>query len=296
MYLCTSKIKSKQSIHRQYAIMMLITTVKELKDVIFRIKSNGKSIGLVPTMGALHKGHLSLLQKARSENEVVVCSIFVNPVQFNNKEDLEKYPRTLEQDQKLIENVADIVFAPTAAEVYPIPPAEKYDFGSLETVMEGSFRPGHFNGVATIVKRLFDWVMPDKAYFGEKDFQQLAIIREMVRQYDIDLEIVGCPIVREESGLAVSSRNQRLSEKQRQTAANVYRILKEAKMQPSRNAAEIKDFITKEVAKIKEFELEYIEISDVKSLQPVSQIVSGQAVACIALYIGGVRLIDNIIF
>lgn len=276
--------------------MMLVTTVDELKDVIFRIKSSGKSIGFVPTMGALHKGHLSLLQRARSENEVVVCSIFVNPVQFNNKEDLEKYPRTLEDDQKLIEGVADVVFAPTAAEVYPTAPTEKYDFGSLETVMEGRFRPGHFNGVAIVVKRLFDWVMPDKAYFGEKDFQQLAVIREMVRQYALAVEIVGCPIIREDSGLAISSRNQRLSPAQKQISANISRILQEAKKQPSRDAAEIKSFITKEIAKIQEFELEYIEIADTKSLQPVTEIVPDKTIACIALYIGGVRLIDNIIF
>ena len=209
--------------------MLVINKVQELKEIQRRLHEEGKTIGLVPTMGALHSGHYSLLERARQENDIVVCSIFVNPVQFNNAEDLEKYPRTLEQDLAYIEKVADIVFAPTVDEVFPTPPTEKYDFGTLETVMEGAFRPGHFNGVGVIVKRLFDWTEPHRAYFGEKDFQQLAIIQELVRQYAINIEIVPCPIVREASGLALSSRNARLSETDRTTAAKIHQILESSR-------------------------------------------------------------------
>ncbi|MCQ2285527.1 MAG: pantoate--beta-alanine ligase [Bacteroidales bacterium] len=275
--------------------MVLIQTVDELKTVIFRIKSSGKSIGLVPTMGALHKGHMSLLKKARSENEVLVCSIFVNPVQFNNKEDLEKYPRTLEKDVEFIKDVVDIVFAPTPEDVYPEAPTEQYDFGALGSVMEGAWRPGHFNGVATIVGRLFQWVQPEKAYFGEKDFQQLAIIREMVRQKNFPVEVIGCPAVREENGLAVSSRNQRLSAEEQQIASNIYRILQEAKKRNTLPVSDIKAFVTNEIEKIKEFKLEYFEIADAKTLQPVNEVVPQTTIACIALSLGGVRLIDEIL-
>lgn len=276
--------------------MILIKTVEELDKVIFRIKSNGKSIGLVPTMGALHDGHLSLLKKARQENEVVVCSIFVNPVQFNNKEDLEKYPRTLENDIEFIKNITDIIFAPSVEEVYPEAPTEQYDFGELGNVMEGAYRPGHFNGVATIVKRLFDWVKPGKAYFGEKDYQQLAIIREFVGKYAIPVEIIGCPTIREESGLAISSRNKRLSAKEKETATNIYRILQKAKENADMPIEKIKELVYKEIEQIPAFKLEYFEIADAKTLQPVSTVKRGSTIACIALYLGGVRLIDEILF
>ena len=274
--------------------MILIKTIEELTNVLFRIRSSEKSIGFVPTMGALHQGHLSLLQRARKENEVVVCSIFVNPIQFNNAEDLAKYPRTLERDVEFIKSVADVIFAPEPEEVYPEIPTEKYDFGDLGKVMEGAYRPGHFNGVATIVNRLFNWVKPDKAYFGEKDYQQLAIIREMVRQKQIPVEIIGCPTVREESGLAVSSRNQRLTAEEKVTAANIYRILQEAKRNSNLPVNQIKQLVVSEIEKIKEFKLEYFEIADAKTLQPVDKVTEGNTIACIALYLGGVRLIDEI--
>ena len=185
--------------------MLVITTVNELVEKASAAKGSGKSIGLVPTMGALHDGHLSLIRRAREENDVVFVSIFVNPVQFNNQDDLVKYPRTLDRDLELIGDLADFVFAPSVEEVFPTPPSEEYHFGPVEEVMEGAARPGHFNGVGVIVGRLLRWVNPDKAYFGEKDYQQIAVIRELKRQIGVPAEIVCCPIVREANGLAMSS-------------------------------------------------------------------------------------------
>lgn len=275
--------------------MLVVKTIDELKDVVFRIKSNGKSVGLVPTMGALHDGHLSLLKRAKAENEVVVCSIFVNPVQFNNPVDLEKYPRDVEGDLKLIQPYVDVVFTPTAEEVFPEPPKEVYDFGQLDKVMEGAFRPGHFNGVGIIVKRLLDWTNPDKAYFGEKDYQQLVIIKHLVKQYQLKTQIVPCPIVREASGLAMSSRNQRLSVEDRMKAANIYRILTESLDLKEAPVQEIKDFVINEINKIDGFKLDYFEIVDDMSLQPVEfKDLSTGIIGCIAVYVGEVRLIDNI--
>lgn len=275
--------------------MLVVKTVDELKDVAFRVKSTGKSVGLVPTMGALHEGHLSLLKRAKQENEVVICSIFVNPVQFNNPVDLEKYPRDVEGDLKKIEGLADIAFTPTPEEVFPEPPKEKYDFGQLERVMEGAFRPGHFNGVGVIVKRLFDWTTPDKAYFGEKDFQQLVIIQHLVKEYKLPILIVPCPIVREESGLAKSSRNERLTAEQRSTAAEIHRILKESVELKTKSIAEIKQFVVDEINKISAFRLDYYEIVDDKTLQSVTDTDKSEGIiGCIAVYIGEVRLIDNI--
>ena len=275
--------------------MLVIKTVEELQEVMFRVHTSGKSVGMVPTMGALHDGHLSLIKRARRENQATVCSIFVNPTQFNNKEDLEKYPRTLDNDLKLIEDYVDIVFAPTAEEDYKEPATEKYDFGDLEKVMEGPMRPGHFNGVAIIVKRLFDWVKPEKAYFGEKDFQQIAIIKSLVKQYHLDIEIVPCPIVREASGLALSSRNKRLSEYEHTQAANIYRILKESVALGKTDTAEIRQFVADEIAKVDTLRLEYYEIVDGETLQPIRNLDdTDSVVGCITVYCGEVRLIDNI--
>lgn len=275
--------------------MIVVTTVEELKDVVFRIKSNGKSVGLVPTMGALHDGHLSLMKRAKKENEVVVCSIFVNPVQFNNPVDLEKYPRDVEGDLKLIKPYVDVVFTPTAEEVFPEPPKESYDFGQLDKVMEGAFRPGHFNGVGIIVKRLFDWTNPDKAYFGEKDYQQLVIIKHLVKQYQLKTQVIPCPIVREASGLAMSSRNQRLSAEDRVKAAEIYRILQDSLSLKEEPIQDIKDFVVKEINKIEGFKLDYYEMVDDMTLQPVEfWDLSTGIIGCIAVYVGEVRLIDNI--
>ena len=206
--------------------MKVIHTIEDLQAGLSVLKAQGKKVGLVPTMGALHAGHASLVKRSVNENDVTVVSVFVNPTQFNDKNDLVKYPRTLEADCKLLEDCgATLVFAPSVEEMYPEPDTRQFGYAPLDTVMEGAFRPGHFNGVCQIVSKLFDAVKPHRAYFGEKDFQQLAIIREMVRQMKFDLEIVGCPIVREEDGLALSSRNARLSSDERENALNISRTL-----------------------------------------------------------------------
>lgn len=274
---------------------MLIKTVQELQKALAAARSDGQTVGLVPTMGALHEGHLSLIKRARTENDICAISIFVNPTQFNNAEDLEKYPRTLEADLELVKDYADFVFAPTAEEVYRVPATEKYDFGPVEQVMEGPARPGHFNGVGIIVKRLFDWVQPTRAYFGEKDFQQVAVIKTLVRQCALNVEIVPCPIVREDSGLALSSRNKRLTSDERTKAANIYRILKASTQLETTDVAEIIKFVTDEIAKIDIFKLEYYEIVDGENLQPIRSLNdSDSVVGCITVWANNVRLIDNI--
>ena len=273
--------------------MKIINTVEELMETAVRERAAGKSIGMVPTMGALHEGHLSLIRRAHEENDVVFCSIFVNPVQFNNAEDLAKYPRTLEADVQLIGDLADYVFAPTVEEVFPVAPTEVYDFGTVANVMEGAARPGHFNGVGVIVRRLLEWTRPHKAYFGEKDYQQIAVIREMCAQCRILAEIVPCPIVREPNGLAMSSRNRRLSEHEFETAANIHRILEESKKLHS--VPEIQQFVETEIAKIPEFQLDYFEIADAKTLLSTGTLDNPNGVmGFITVYVGPVRLIDNI--
>jgi pantoate--beta-alanine ligase len=275
--------------------MVLIDNIEKLKEVVFRIKSNGKSIGFVPTMGALHAGHLSLIQRAHSETQVVVVSIFVNPIQFNNPDDLLKYPKTLDQDLELIQEYTDIVFAPTVEEMFPSEPSEKYHFGDLESVMEGASRPGHFNGVAIIVRKFFDYIKPDKAFFGEKDFQQIAIIKDLVKQENIDVTIVPCPIIREENGLAMSSRNQRLTDEEKEIASNVYRILNQSLALKESTTKPIINFVVSEILKINEIKIEYFQIVDDLTLQQIDVFESEQgAVGCIAFYVGDVRLIDNV--
>lgn len=275
--------------------MVLIDNIEKLREVVFRIKSNGKSIGFVPTMGALHAGHLSLIQRAHSETQVVVVSIFVNPIQFNNQEDLIRYPKTLEQDIALIQEYTDIIFTPSIQEMYPTEPTENYHFGNIENVMEGASRPGHFNGVGVVVKRLFDYVTPDKAFFGEKDFQQIAIIRELIKKEHIDVTIVPCPIIREENGLAMSSRNQRLSLEEKEIASNVYRVLNQSLALNETSTKSIIDFVTSEILKINEIKIEYFQIVNDLTLQPIDLLENEEgAVGCIAFYIGNVRLIDNV--
>jgi len=277
--------------------MILIETIEKLKEVLFRIKSNGKTIGLVPTMGALHDGHISLIKKAKSENQVVVVSIFVNPVQFDNPIDLERYPRDLEKDLLLIESFTDIVFAPKAEEIYPTAATEKFDFGGLENIMEGASRPGHFNGVATIVKRLFDYVEPNRAYFGEKDFQQLAIIRMLVEQLKLDITVVSCPVVREQNGLAMSSRNQLLSFAKRNFGAKVYNIVKKSKDLGTPNVKKITDFVESEIKKLEPVKLDYFTMVNDATLQPVESLEDAKGVvANVAFFINDVRLIDMIRF
>ena len=277
--------------------MKLIQTISELRAELDAFRKAGKTIGLVPTMGALHAGHASLVKRAVAENEVVVVSDFVNPTQFNDQNDLLKYPRTLEADCALLEKCgATLVFAPSVEEIYPEPDTRQFSYAPLDTVMEGKYRPGHFNGVCQIVSKLFLIVEPDRAYFGEKDFQQLAIIREMVRKYPFDIQIVGCPIVREEDGLALSSRNARLTPEQRKEAVQISRALfASVDFGKSRVLRETKEYVEQCIRRAPGLELEYFEIVDGNTLQPVNAWdESNYIVGCITVYCGDVRLIDNI--
>ena len=277
--------------------MKILQTIKELQTEISALKAAGKLVGLVPTMGALHAGHASLVKRSVAENDVTVVSIFVNPTQFNDINDLAKYPRTLEADCQLLQSVgASIVFAPSVDEVYPEPDTRTFSYAPLDTVMEGAFRPGHFNGVCQIVSKLFDMVQPHYAYFGEKDFQQLAIIREMVRQMNYPIEIIGCPIVREEDGLAMSSRNTRLSAEERITALNISQTLFDSQsFAKSHTLAETKAFVEESIAAIDGLRLEYYEVVDDRTLQTVCEWDEAEGiVGCITVFCGEVRLIDNI--
>ena len=251
-------------------------------------RSEGKSIGLVPTMGALHEGHASLVERCVKENDVTVVSVFVNPTQFNDKGDLERYPRTLDADC--------VLFAPSVEEVYPEPDTRIFDFTPLDKVMEGVYRPGHFNGVAQIVSKLFMYVEPTRAYFGEKDFQQLAIIREMVHQLEMPVQIVGCPIVREADGLALSSRNTLLAPEQRTIALAISKALFESvKYADAHSLKETKQMVEQAIADTEGLELEYYEVVDGNTLQAVTTWdESDYIVGCITVYCGKVRLIDNI--
>lgn len=277
--------------------MKLIQTIQELRTELDALRKEGKTIGLVPTMGALHAGHASLVKRAVAENDVVVVSDFVNPTQFNDKNDLLKYPRTLDADCKLLEECgASFVFAPSVEEIYPEPDTRQFSYAPLDTVMEGKFRPGHFNGVCQIVSKLFLIVEPTRAYFGEKDFQQLAIIREMVRKYPFNLEIVGCPIVREADGLALSSRNARLSDEQRIQALQISKTLfASVEYAQTHTLAETKVFVESAISTAEGLRLEYFEIVDGNSLQTVCDWKdSSYIVGCITVFCGEVRLIDNI--
>ena len=277
--------------------MELIQTIHELRAKLDVLRGEGKTIGLVPTMGALHAGHASLVKRAVAENDVVVVSDFVNPTQFNDKNDLAKYPRTLDADCRLLEACGvTFVFAPSVEEIYPEPDTRTFSYAPLDTVMEGKYRPGHFNGVCQIVSKLFLIVEPTRAYFGEKDFQQLAIIREMVRKYPFSLQIVGCPIVREVDGLALSSRNARLSGEQRMQALQISKTLfASVDYAKVHSLAETKAFVEKGIEDAEGLRLEYFEIVDGNTLQPVSSWdESGYIVGCITVFCGDVRLIDNI--
>ena len=277
--------------------MKIIHTIKDLQTELSELKAQGKKVGLVPTMGALHAGHASLVKRSVNENDVTVVSVFVNPTQFNDKNDLVKYPRTLDADCKLLESCGvTFVFAPSVEEIYPEPDTRRFSYAPLDTVMEGAFRPGHFNGVCQIVSKLFDIVKPHCAYFGEKDFQQLTIIREMVRQMKFDLEIVGCPIVREEDGLALSSRNARLSAEERENALNISRTLfKSRTFATTHSVSETQKMVEDAIAAAPGLRLEYFEIVDGNTLQKVGDWNdTSYVVGCITVFCGEVRLIDNI--
>jgi len=277
--------------------MKIIHTVSGLNLALQPVRCNGDSIGFVPTMGALHEGHATLMRQSIAENDCTVVSLFVNPTQFNNSEDLRLYPRTPEEDQLLLEQLGvDLLFVPSVEEVYPEPDHRQFDFGMLDKVMEGRFRPGHFNGVAQVVSRLFSFVQPDKAYFGEKDLQQLAIVRAMTSMLHIPVEIVGVPIVREQSGLAMSSRNQRLSPLEREHASQIYQVLSDSLLQKKDNAPQaLASWVIGEINNVPGLRVEYYEIVDGYSLQPLtSWEESDWPVGCAAVYCGEVRLIDNI--
>lgn len=276
--------------------MKIINSIQEITEISRALRLDNKTIGFVPTMGALHKGHLTLMQRAKDENDILIVSVFVNPIQFNNPEDLDKYPRDIDADSNKLESIGcDYLFYPKAEEVYAQEPTEEFDFGNLDKVMEGEQRPGHFRGVAIIVSRLFNWINPNKAYFGEKDFQQLTIIKAMVNNLDLGVEIVACPIVREEDGLAMSSRNQRLSASAREIAPRINAILRKSySLSENISISQIKSFVINEFKLVKDFELEYFEIVDAKTLEPITQRTENGVVGCVALWLDGVRLIDVI--
>lgn len=277
--------------------MNVIHTISDLEFMLQAYRQEGKTIGFVPTMGALHQGHAALVKRCVEENDICAVSIFVNPTQFNNSEDLRRYPRTPEKDCELLESMgADIVFAPSEEEMYPVADTRVFDFGLLDKVMEGAFRPGHFNGVAQVVSKLFEFVKPHKAYFGEKDFQQLVIVKTMVKQLDLPVEIVGVPTVREPSGLAMSSRNRRLSDEQRERAAEIYRIMRESLLMVGKyTPGQVVRFVTGSINNVPELRVEYFEIFDGDTLKPVSSWQdSGNIEGAAAVYCGETRLIDNI--
>lgn len=301
--------------------MQKFTTVASIKEALAEAKSQGKMVGLVPTMGALHEGHLSLIRKALEQNDVVVVSLFVNPIQFNNKEDLAKYPRTVDADLALIEQLQESEFAgqqkllfvlvPSVEEMYPEPVKDEYHFGPLEEVMEGPQRPGHFSGVAVVVRRLFDIAEPHRAYFGEKDYQQLAIIRNLIEQIKYPIEIVPCPIVRADDGLALSSRNMRLSPAAHAIAPAINATLEQAaEMAECEDVDDVKEWVMDTLGSYHEvneeqcpgglkFEPEYFEIVNAKTLQPIENWEDAGddgAVGCIAVWLDGVRLIDVVKF
>lgn len=280
--------------------MIICKTRDEISAAVAKLRRQNKTLGFVPTMGALHNGHLSLVKKSMSENDCTAVSIFVNPTQFNNKHDLQTYPRTVDADVKLLEETgADIAFVPSVETMYPEGldnVTESYDFGFIGQVMEGAARPGHFNGVGIVVHRLFDLVKPDRAYFGMKDFQQIAIIREMVRQCNINIEIIPCPIVREDDGLALSSRNTRLNEEQRRQAVQISQTLfKAVGLVGEKSVDEVKEFVVSTVNSVPLLDVEYFEIVDGYSLQTISSWNEAEwVVGCITVNVGDVRLIDNI--
>jgi pantoate--beta-alanine ligase len=279
--------------------MKLFKTIKELQQALSEDRRNGLSIGFVPTMGALHQGHLSLVERAGLENDRVVVSIFINPTQFNDPNDLKNYPRTLGDDSAMLgQSTCDYLFLPDEKEIYPEPDTRKFDFGFLETVMEGHFRPGHFNGVAQVVSKLFEIVKPDKAYFGRKDFQQYSVIKAMCHMLLLPVRIIPCDIVREADGLAMSSRNALLTERHRAAAPQIFSILQEAVSESEFFGPEgIKKRVTAKIDSIPLLELEYFDIVDEGTLQPVSSWdEKGTKVGCIAVFAGSVRLIDNIVF
>lgn len=281
------------------ACMQLHKTITSLRQTLDNQRKANQSIGFVPTMGALHDGHMALIDACKAENDLAVCSIFVNPTQFNNPDDLARYPHTLEADCQLLEAAGcDLVFAPSVDEMYPTSPVLKLNFGELETVLEGAFRPGHFNGVGIVVSKLFNIIQPDRAYFGQKDLQQVAVVKRLIRDLGFPLELVRMPIVREEDGLAMSSRNRNLSAEERREAPALNRALLQAQeiLRNDGTLLTAKTAVTEYLQNHPGFRLEYFEITNADTLQPVEQLQAPGATAlCIAAHLGKTRLIDNLI-
>lgn len=279
--------------------MQIVKHINDLQPILNDQRKKGLSIGFVPTMGALHNGHLSLVEIAGEQTDFVVVSIFVNPTQFNDKGDLSRYPRDLQKDVDLLsESPCQLVFAPEPEEIYPESDTRQFNFGMLEQVMEGEFRPGHFNGVAQVVSKLFDIVQPDKSFFGQKDFQQLAIIMELVRKLDLPVEIVSCPIIREADGLAMSSRNMLLSQEQRKNAAHISATLFEAANKTNDlSVDELCRWVIHRINQNEYLNVEYFSIVNEKTLLQVNNWSDpGKKIGCIAVHCGKIRLIDNIVF
>lgn len=277
--------------------MKVISNICQLRECLAQHRNEGHSIGFVPTMGALHEGHASLVRRSVKENDVTVVSIFLNPTQFNDPKDLERYPRTLEADCRLLEECnADIAFAPSVEEIYPEPDTRQFSYPPTDTVMEGAMRPGHFNGVCQIVSKLFSYVEPDRAYFGEKDYQQIAVIRRMTEDLGFKLQIVPCPVVRQSDGLALSSRNALLSDEERITAANIYRIMNESRSL-GLTVQQTHDYVVNETNAIPGLQVQYFSIVDGDSLADVTSWDEAQSiVGCITVFCGTkpIRLIDHI--
>jgi pantoate--beta-alanine ligase len=277
--------------------MLIFKEIAQLKAFLLRKKSEGKTIGFVPTMGALHPGHVSLIALSKKQCDITVCSIFVNPTQFNDKKDLERYPRTPEKDVNLLEKAdCDILFTPSVEEIYPEPVKETFDFGYLNTTLEGKFRPGHFNGVAQVVKRFFTLVEPDKAFFGSKDYQQVIIIKALVKLMHSPIEIVPCPILREPDGLAMSSRNALLNTEERATASLLPKIMQEARDLVKTSGVEAaKRFVEEQTAANPLMRLDYYEVCEADDLKIAEQLENGRAyISVIAVFVGRIRLIDNL--
>jgi pantoate--beta-alanine ligase len=277
--------------------MQIFEKIKDLQAFLLQQSATASSIGFIPTMGALHTGHTSLILEAKKVCDLVVSSIFVNPTQFNDKKDLDRYPRPLEKDIVLLEQVGcDVLFTPTVEEMYPQQDTRIFDFGFLDKTLDGAFRPGHFNGVAQIVSKLFDAVKPHKAFFGEKDFQQVLVVKELVRHLQLPIEIISCPISREADGLAMSSRNTLLTEEERKQAAHIPIWMLQAKeMFTGDNAEEVKNNITEKVNAIPLFKLDYFEIRNAENLQEYKSASDKHAVALFAAFCGRIRLIDNVV-
>ena len=279
--------------------MKIFDNIVDLQNELFYLRKANKKIGLVPTMGALHQGHASLVKQCVADNDITIVSVFLNPTQFNDPKDLERYPRTFEEDCKILNEVgADIVFAPTPKEMYPTPDNRHFEFPPTSTVMEGAKRPGHFNGVCQVVSRLFYITKPHNAYFGEKDWQQICVIKQLVKYLNLDINIIECPIIREESGLAMSSRNALLTSEERAIAANIYRILKESvTKKDSLSVDELQQEVINSINAIDQLEVEYFEIVDGNTLETAhSWNDSPYIVGCITVYCGAtpIRLIDHI--